>query len=202
MKLDEIDYSALSTYIPRVLQFLYNEDILKSITLVEFRDAFRINQLQGKAWLLEQLKNIDKNTPILVVGSWMGFTSYCLFKMGFKYITETDKDDRFTLLANSINMDNVNFKHLNKDVNDVDLSQFGLIINTSCEHISDNRWFDNINANCLVALQSTNFKCPDHVNTVDSLDEMKIKYPMAYTYEDELAFNQIFKRYMLIGIKS
>jgi predicted nicotinamide N-methyase len=157
--------------------------------------------MQGKAWLLDNIKNVDRNTRVLVVGSWLGFTSYCLYKEGFKFITETDIDSRLEKMARHVNMSNDTFKHLNNDVNELDLSSYGLIINTSCEHIEDNRWFDNVKSGTTLALQSTNFKCPDHVNTVNNLEEMKRKYPLKYSYADDLVFNPMFTRYMVVGEK-
>ena len=201
MLCDVIDYSSLSNNIPDVIETLYREDVLNSITLTEFRDCFRINQLQGKAWLLNQLDSVDRELPILVIGSWMGFTSYCLYKMGFKYITETDPDTRLSRITRLLNKDNKTFKHLYEDVNKLDLNSYKLIINTSCEHIKDNTWFDNIHSDAIIALQSTNLPLDDHVNTVKSIGEMKTKYVMNYDYADELVFNQKYTRFMLIGKK-
>jgi hypothetical protein len=201
MNCEDIKYDYVAAHIPQVMQSLYQPQILNSTTLVEIRDAFRINQMQGKAWLLENIKHIDRNVPVLVVGSWTGFTSYCLYKEGFTTIVETDIDIRLERMACTVNLPNNSFVHLNKDVNDMDLSRYGLIINTSCEHIEDNRWFDNVKPGTILALQSTNFKCPDHVNTVENLEEMKTKYPLNNTYADELVFNQVFSRFMVIGEK-
>lgn len=201
MNCDEVNYGYVCEHIPHVMQSLYVSDILDSTSLAEIRDAFRINQMQGKAWLLDNIKHVDRNARVLVVGSWLGYTSYCLFKEGFTNITETDPDSRLEKMARHINLENPSFRHFNHDVNDLNLSNFDLIINTSCEHIEDNRWFDNIKSGTLVALQSTDFKCDDHVNTVENLQEMKDKYPLTYTYADELSFNKIFTRYMVIGVK-
>jgi len=202
MKCSEINYDAVCAYIPHVIQSLYRPEILNSTTLIEIRDAFRINQMQGKAWLLDNIKKVDRNKKVLVVGSWLGFTSYCLYKEGFTYITETDIDARLDNMARYINTPNTAFQHLNSDVNELDLSEYELIINTSCEHISDNRWFDNVAPGTILALQSTNFKCEDHVNTVSDLKEMQRKYPLKYTYADELVFNSAFTRYMVVGEKT
>jgi hypothetical protein len=201
MKCEEINYDSICAHIPHVIQTMYDPKILDSTTLIEIRDAFRINQMQGKAWMLNNIKKVNRNTKVLVIGSWLGFTSYCLFKEGFKYITETDIDSRLEKMARQVNLPNESFKHLNNDVNELDLSDYGLIINTSCEHIEDNRWFDKVKSGTILALQSTNFKCPDHVNIVNSLDEMKSKYPLRYTYADDLVFNQMFVRYMVVGEK-
>ena len=201
MNSEEINYDSICAHIPYVIQTLYNPNILVSTTLVEIRDAFRIHQMQGKAWLLDNIQHVDRNSKVLVIGSWLGFSSYCLYKEGFKNITETDPDSRLELMARYVNKENKSFKHLNNDVNDIDLSEYDLVINTSCEHISDNSWFDKIKPETTVVLQSTNLKCPDHVNTVDSLVHMKMKYPLKLTYSDKLVFSPTFTRYMLIGQK-
>lgn len=194
-------YESICSYIPHVVETLYNPNVLSSTTLTEIRDAFRPNQMQGKAWLLDNIQNIDRNSKVLVVGSWLGFTSYCLYKQGFNHITETDPDSRLELISRYINKENKALKHLNSDVNDLDVSGYDLIINTSCEHISDNTWFDKISPGTTVVLQSTNLKCVDHVNTVDSLIQMKMKYPLKLSYSDKLVFSPSFTRFMLIGQK-
>ena len=202
MKTEEIDYSKISAYIPEVLQAFNCKQALNACSLEEFRDAFRVNQMQCKTWLIDNIAFVNKESKVLVIGSWLGFTSYCLYKMGFKHITETDPDARLEFISNTINGINENFIHLNKDVNAIDISKYDLIINTSCEHILDNSWFSSIKPGAIVVLQSTNFKCDDHVNTVESIDEMKQIYNMRILYEDELKLNDIFTRFMLIGVKN
>lgn len=201
MQPNNIDYTALCEHIPTVLQALYVEEILKSVSLTEIRDAFRINQMQGKAWLFEQLKDVDRTSKVMVIGSWLGFTSYCLYKAGFTFITETDPDSRLTQISKHINASNANFLHLQKDVNELDLSKYDLVISTSCEHIGNNSWFNSIRPGALVALQSTNLKWHDHVNTVNSVEELKKQFKLNYQYADEMMFNTMFTRYMIIGEK-
>lgn len=196
-----MNFDSVTKHIPWVMQSLYNPSILQLTTLEEIRDAFRTDQIKGKSWLLNQLKDCDRNLSLLVIGSWFGFTSYCLFQMGFNNITETDLDSRLELMSRNINKDIPNFKHLNNDVNDLDLSSYDLIINTSCEHINDNRWFDNIRPGTLVVLQSTNLKAHDHTNTVENLEEMKSKYSLNLQYSDKLELNKTYSRFMLIGSK-
>lgn len=201
MDIKDIDYSTIAAHIPHVMQMLYIDSILESTSLVEIRDAFRVNQMQSKAWMLDQLKDTDRNAKILVVGSWFGFTSYCLFKMGFTRIIEVDPDSRFRQMSGCINRENHNLGIYCADVNDIDVSTYDIIINTSCEHISNNSWFDQISPGTLVILQSTNFAYTDHINIVSDIGDMKSKYPLNYTYEGELKFNDKFTRFMLCGTK-
>lgn len=195
-------YEFVCSHIPHVIQSLYIPEVLESTTLVEIRDALRPNQIQCKAWLLEQLVDVDRSSKVLVIGSWIGFTSYCLHKMGFTYIAEVDPDRRLEPIAHHINHENSNFIHISRDVNDVDVSTFDVVINTSCEHISNNKWFNSIRSGCLVILQSTDFVSDDHVNTVSGLNDMQEKYPLTCCYMGEKQFSPMFTRYMICGTKS
>jgi hypothetical protein len=118
--------------------------------------------------------------------------------MGFKFITETDPDERLTTIATHLNRRNKEFKHLSLDVNDIDLTKFDLIINTSCEHIADNSWYDRIPAGTKVVLHSNNLPGYDHVNCCENLDEMIEKYPMDLEYAGGLDLEQ-YTRFMLVG---
>jgi len=197
----DINYDSVATHIPWVMQQLYTDSNLNSTSLPELRDAFRPHQMQGKAWLLDQARQFDRNSKVLVIGSWLGFTSYCLYKMGFTDISETDPDFRLAGLANSLNRENNRFIHYAQDVNQLSLDQYDLIINPSCEHIGDDSWFDRARPGCSFVLHSTNLKWHDHVNTVNSVEEMLLKYPMDLTFSGELVLNPTYSRYMLVGNK-
>ncbi len=78
------------------------------------------------------------------------------------------------------------------------------IINTSCDHIKDfNKWWDMIPEGKLVLLQNNNFKAggPDHVNTIESVDQLVVQAPMSrIIFSGERKFAK-YDRFMLIGIK-
>jgi SAM-dependent methyltransferase len=196
----QIDYQFVAGCIPKVMNALYNEDVSSVIPLHEIRDAFRVKQMQSKAWLIDTIKNSDlsQDSNILVIGSWLGFTSLCLAELGFKNITETDPDQRLELFAKHLNRFNKNFIHESKDVNDLDMSKFDVIINTSCEHILDNTWFCKIQPNTKVFLHSNNLLGYDHVNTCESVEDMIKKYPMNLDYAGVLNLKS-YKRFMLVG---
>lgn len=198
---DDINYDSVATHIPWVLQQLYSDANLRAISLTELRDAFRPHQMQCKSWLLDKIQDFDKSSKVLVIGSWLGFTSYCLYKMGFLDITETDPDMRLERFARSVNAENPRFIHYSQDINRLSLDQYDLIINSSCEHISDDAWFDRIGSGSKVVLHSTNLKDIDHVNTVESVQEMTEKYPMTLSFAGELVLNTTYSRYMLVGTK-
>jgi hypothetical protein len=198
----DLDYSLVASYIPEVMNSLYNQDAFDSTSLTEMRDAFRIKQMQGKIWLLDALTRYcqDKTQPVLVIGSWFGFTSFCLWKAGFTNITEVDPDGRLTVFAKHLNRFNKQFKHITLDVNALNLKDYAIIINPSSEHIINNSWFDSIRSGSLVILHSTNMPAEDHTNLCVDVEEMQTKYPLDIRYSGTLDLEQ-YKRFMLIGYK-
>ncbi len=181
---------------------LYNENSLNATELKEIRDAFRVKQMLGKSDLIEQVQRfVNKDDNILIIGSWIGFTSYCLYKLGFANITEIDPDTRLTQISNHFNRFNKNFKHIEDDVNNIDISKYNCIINTSCEHILNNFWFDNISTSALICLQSTDYPSLDHVNTCENLEEMISKYHLNHLLYSKTIDLQSYKRFTIIGKK-
>lgn len=196
----DIDYAFIASLIPDVMNALYNQQAFNSTGLEEIRDAFRIKQMQGKAWLMHKVSELvkDPNSKILVIGSWIGFTSHCLYKMGFTNITEVDPDSRLETLACWLNRFNKNFTHISDDVNNVDVGEFDVVINTSCEHIADNSWYSRLSKNSLVFLHSIDLPADDHCNLCQDLKEMTEKYSMNVVYSGTLNL-QNYNRFMMIG---
>jgi hypothetical protein len=77
-----------------------------------------------------------------------------------------------------------------------------LIINTSCEHMSDD-WFHRAPRDKIIALQTNNLfgVAPDHFNCVNYLSDLDTKYPMSKVlFQGELDIGK-GKRFMKIGVK-
>lgn len=195
-----IDYSRPAGYIPEVMNALFNDAVFESTDLKEMRDAFRVKQMQGKAWLLDAVeKYCKKDARILVIGSWFGFTSFCLWKMGYHNVTEVDPDSRLEKFAKHLNRFNKNFKHFTADVNDIEL-EYDVIINPSSEHIADHSWFIRVPQKTLLFIHSTDYASDDHPNTCASLQEVEQKYPLSFIFCQTLDLDY-YKRFMVIGIK-
>lgn len=195
-----VNYELISSFIPEFINSLYNKEALASTDLSEIRDAFRKKQIICKVKLLDLVDQFSKKeSKILVIGSWIGFTSFCLNKMGYSYITEVDLDSRLEPLTTWANRFNKNFKHITSDVNNIDLCDFDVIINTSCEHM-DNQWFYNVPNGTLIFAQSTDYVADDHTNLCSSLDDMISKYPMNLISQSTIDL-EYYKRYMLAGYR-
>lgn len=77
-----------------------------------------------------------------------------------------------------------------------------LVVNTSCEHMSD-QWFNQAPANTMIVLQTNNLfgMAPDHFNCVHKLSDLDKKYHMnKVLFQGELDIG-VGKRFMKIGIK-
>jgi hypothetical protein len=107
-------------------------------------------------------------------------------------------DQGYKIPLGTYNKDN-NFKF---NITDYRVVQPDLIINTSCEHMSDH-WFHQIPAGKMIALQTNNLFdiAEDHFNCVENQQQLNTKYPMnKVLFQGELDIT-MGKRFMKIGIK-
>lgn len=191
------------------------------------RDAWSHGQITSKIWLCEKLERLTmeryKEYKIWIYGGWYGMTAFLLFsrgKMEIDTIRSFDIEPQCEKIADIINnnweIDEWRFKAYTQDVNN---NMFGadklanrhpnpdIIINTSCEHMMENKWFDQIPSGKIVALQSTDQEhdSEEEHNLTYSLDSMIDKYPLSdilFKGEKEFEYpDKKFKRYMIIGIK-
>jgi hypothetical protein len=74
-----------------------------------------------------------------------------------------------------------------------------LIINTSCEHMTDD-WFYNLPKDMMVCLQTNDyFSNSQHINCVHSVEEALEKYKFTRVYYSGELDTQLYKRFMIIG---
>ena len=179
--------------------------------------CFSPSQEKSKRWLVENLNDfssdISKNKfiDIAIIGSWYGFLPYIIKQdLEFKLISEIrcyDVDDTAKKIARLIlgNPDRVNF--MTRNIDDVDFSQqrFNIIINTSCEHMSDNQlhnWLLDTRPKTICVMQSTNKFARDHCNTVKNINDFVNKFSEHFSKHKcfTLDFNN-YSRFMIIGTK-
>lgn len=192
-------------------------------------DAFSKGQLDSKNWLTTELSrlNLDLGTVWILCG-WIGTLAYLIsqgtVRLNYRHIRSFDVDARCTPLAEVLNkaalIDNWQFKASTLDVNTINYVNYkfptvksngdtqyiqesaNTVINTSCDHMDSNVWWERIPNDMLVILQNNNFvEKEEHVNNVSSLLEFKERYPMSeLLYSGELDCG-LYTRYMLIGRK-
>jgi hypothetical protein len=94
------------------------------------------------------------------------------------------------------------FRSFPQDMDTVDYPlHVNCVINTSTEHIKSNTWFDRIPSGTLCLIQSNDLVHPDHINTVNSTEELKAKYKLAEYYIEDSKTIGTYTRYMIIGKK-
>lgn len=196
-----MDIVRVAEHIPAFMDALYQPEALKYVTKEELRDMFHSNQIKSKSWVLEKVEELDlnKNLKVLVVGSWAGFATLCLQKMGFADLTEVELDAK--CLAISQNVVN-NVKRFHTDINAfADINNYDVIINLACEHISNDYWFRRLNPDKLLILQSNNLVIPEHTNICNNISDMIQKYPMKNTKFYGTLILEGYNRFMMIGTK-
>lgn len=184
-------------------------------------DAFSLGQIVSKIWLLNVLQahKPRKCTTAAILGCWIGSLVPLLHnKFSIQRIYGFDMDPVAISQSEILNRRYVEnswkFKGVVADVSmlSTDNMEFETagelitvtpdwIINTSCEHM-DTHWFDTATDEQLIVMQTNN--SPDfagHINTCNSMQEVKQKYPMREViYAGELV-TPVYTRFMQIGYK-
>lgn len=211
------------------LQNYFHVSTLLSEDVNVLLDAFSRGQMDSKIWLCDTLSDLKiKLGNTWVLCGWLGTLPYLLMcrkdEFAISNIRSFDIDPKCQQLADTMNrqhvMDKWRFKAATLDVNELQYDHFKFevvkangqtsriketvdtVINTSCDHMTDDAWWDKIPPGRLVVLQNNNYHGePDHVNTVSSIDEFSQRYPMSQLlYRGELEC-KMYTRYMLVGYK-
>lgn len=169
-------------------------------------DAFWSGQLKSKEWLITNLrKNVNKFVTIDIHGGWVGVLASMLFQsdIPIKSIRSVDIDASCEPIA--INMNKIEemvgkFRAVTGDMCEI-RSEADVIINTSCEHITQEQydfWLSNTPSDSLLVLQSNNYNIPEHVRIAKDLDDFVNQSKINVIWKGELTL-PLYTRYMLIG---
>jgi hypothetical protein len=169
-------------------------------------DAFWSGQLKSKEWLITNLrKNVKKVVSIDIHGGWVGVLASMLFQSDI-YVTKIrsiDIDPTCESIANMMNKKEEiagMFRAVTADMCAI-CSDADVIINTSCEHITQDQydlWLSGMPHNSLLVLQSNNYDIPEHVRTAKDLEEFKTQCGITVLWSGELEL-PLYKRFMVIG---
>jgi hypothetical protein len=170
-------------------------------------DAFWQGQLKSKEWLITNLrKNVNKVVSIDIHGGWVGVLASMLFQSDI-YITNIrsiDIDPSCESIANMMNKQEEmagRFRAVTADMCAI-CSDADVIINTSCEHITQDQydlWLSGMPHNSLIVLQSNNYNIPEHIRIAQDLEEFKLQSGLKnILYAGELEL-PLYKRFMIIG---
>lgn len=182
------------------------EAIRKSPDPMRTMDAFWSGQLKSKEWLITNLrKNVNKVVSIDIHGGWVGVLASMIFQSDIYTTTirSIDIDPVCEPIATMMNKKEEmagRFKAITADMCDM-RSDSDVIINTSCEHITQDQydtWLSGHPHNSLLVLQSNNYDIPEHVRIAKDLEEFKAQCGINVIWAGELEL-PLYKRFMIIG---
>jgi hypothetical protein len=170
-------------------------------------DAFWSGQLKSKEWLITNLRtHIKQFVSIDIHGGWVGVLASMLFQsdVPVSNIRSIDIDPMCEPIA--VNMNKIEemvgkFRAVTADMCSI-RSDADVIINTSCEHITQDQydlWLSGMPHNSLLVLQSNNYDILEHVRIAKDLEEFKTQCGLGkviWCGELELP---LYKRFMIIG---
>jgi hypothetical protein len=171
-------------------------------------DAFWSGQLKSKEWLITNLRNnVNKFVSIDIHGGWVGVLASMLFQsdMPIKNIRSVDIDSTCESVATTMNKIEEmagRFRAITANMCEV-RSDADVIINTSCEHITQDEydlWLSGHPQNSLLVLQGNNYDIPEHVRTAKNLEEFTAQCNIDVIWAGELEL-PLYTRWMIIGKK-
>ena len=171
-------------------------------------DAFWSGQLKSKEWLITNLrKNVNTFVSIDIHGGWVGVLASMLFQSDIyiNNIRSIDIDPTCESIANMMNKQEEitgRFRAVTADMCEI-RSDADVIINTSCEHITQdqyNLWLSGMPQNSLFVLQSNNYDIPEHIRIANNLEEFKTQCDLNVLWAGELKL-PLYTRWMIIGQK-
>jgi len=170
-------------------------------------DAFWSGQLKSKEWLITNLRtHVKQFVSIDIHGGWVGLLASMIFQSDIPVTNIRSIDIDPTCESIAVNMNKIEemvgkFRAVTADMCAI-RSDADVIINTSCEHITQDQydlWLSGHPHNSLLVLQGNNYNIPEHVRTAKDLEEFKIQCGLnkvLWCGELELP---LYKRFMIIG---
>jgi hypothetical protein len=169
-------------------------------------ESFWKGQIQSKEWLLDNLcPRLPHNASIDIHGGWNGVLASLLFQKvkDIKNIRSLDIDPSCEEIASTMNkLEEMQgrFRAVTADMCAI-RSDADVIINTSCEHITQEQydlWISGVPYNSLIVLQSNNYNIEEHVRIANSLEHFVEQSQLEVRWAGELKL-PLYTRYMIIG---
>ena len=214
------------SHILQYVQLYINDDFIDTVynwstrlsKQTNINDHFSRGQVNSKLWMIEKLDEIihDRNIGTVVMyGGWYATVADLLFKyFKIKTFYNLDLDKDAVAVAKDFNYkNNTKFESVLCDVNNLEFYNNTCtlpnskqvtptaIINTSCEHMKDD-WFYNLPDGQFVVLQTNNyFENEQHTNCVSNIEHALDKYKFSDVLYSGCLDTHLYERYMIIGFK-
>lgn len=175
--------------------------------------AFNHKQIGSKRWLIDALAEAMPAPagPVWVLGAWYGVLSAMMLddaRLTIPIVISLDRDPGCAAVAEKLNRRHVangRFKAVTADMMTLDFAAVdpapGLVINTSCEHLTDvPGWVRSLPAGMPVLLQSNDYvREPDHRSCVPSLEAFIDQAQLSEVVFSGALPTRNYTRFMLIG---
>ena len=173
-------------------------------------ESFWKGQVNSKVWLAENLVGFVPVRPlnIVIYGGWNGVLASILFNsnININSITSVDIDPVCEDIANTVNKRQEmqgKFSAVTADMCEY-TTNADVVINTSCEHISQqqyDQWLNNQPDTATFVLQSNNyFELDEHIRCSTDLDDF-VRMSNINSYLRKTLETPKYERYMIIGKK-
>jgi len=204
---------------PFILDILH---AIREYPLLRLGQSLNLWQVSSKKWLLDTLSDIGETEfgEVYILGGWYGVLGAMLLhdpRFSIDKIVSVDIDPRCDPIAQALNRTHVEcgkFESATADVYDLDYAGIvgqsagnggkpGLLINTSCEHLTDfELWFHRIPPQTLMVVQSNDyFSCDEHTNCAADLETFARQVPLSEVkYQGQMQLKK-YTRFMLVGCK-
>ena len=177
-------------------------------------DAFWSGQIKSKEWLIDSLEHVVRptvNTEPLTIeihGGWVGTLASMLFQsnLNIKKIRSIDIDPSVQHIAEEMNRLEViqnKFEAVTINMCSLQNYQADIVINTSCEHITQeqyNQWLDNTPKDAMIITQGNNYKIDEHIRLSNDIDDFETQCHLNRKFVGTLKL-PLYHRYMIIGNK-
>ena len=172
-------------------------------------DAFWSGQLKSKEWLIDCLdEHVQFGSSIDIHGGWVGVLASMIFQSNIPVtsIRSIDIDphcEHVATIMNQLEYHKGMFKAVTANMVDVN-SDADVIINTSCEHITQDDyeiWLNRLRSDSLIVVQSNNYDIPEHIRTASSLDDFVRQSNLGTVLFAGQLELPLYTRYMLIGTR-
>jgi len=174
-------------------------------------ESFWKGQIKSKVWLIEHLKKHTSDNPnkIVIHGGWNGVLASLLFNsdISISNIVNVDIDPSCESIARTVNKRQEiegRFNAITADMAEYEY-QADIVINTSCEHITSekySRWLNLVPSNALIVLQSNNYnELEEHINCMTGIEEF-VKESRLEILQCSILSLPKYDRYMIIGKKN
>ena len=193
--------------------FVRRLDSLTSAERESFAEALHPVQVPSKLWLVDELARVCDlpSSTLVVLGAWYGILPVVLewrLEAPRRVICVDLDESIFPVAESVVGSLYERTEFLCADAMTLNYVEFArdpslVLVNTICEHLPDLAgWWDRVPPGQLTVLQSNNWSgCPDHVNAVGSLEELKAQTPLATVLVEGVLRLPQLDRFMLIGYR-